>query len=199
MLRTAFAGRTLAFVVPLMGTVRRTWLTPRYGRSTGEMMLKTFAISLALAVAAAAPLSAQGNGTKAGKIPPGQRPPAGMCRIWLDGVPPGQQPAPTDCATAVRNRPANGRVIFGDDYVDGKTKKLNGNADDRRTAPREDRVQDRIEDRDRSRADRGNSQSDDENDERRDRKAKSGSDDSGKRATRKARPRDTTRTIAKPQ
>ena len=103
-------------------------------------MLKTIAISLALAVAVAAPLSAQGNGTKAGRIPPGQRPPAGMCRIWLDGVPPGQQPAPTDCATAVRNRPANGRVIFGDDYVDGKTKKLNGNADDRRTAPREDRV-----------------------------------------------------------
>lgn len=102
-------------------------------------MLKTIAISLALVVAAAAPLSAQGKGTKAGRIPPGQRPPAGMCRIWLDGVPPGQQPAPTDCATAVRNRPANGRVIFGDDYIDGRTKKLNDNADDRRTAPREDR------------------------------------------------------------
>jgi hypothetical protein len=40
-----------------------------------------------------------------------------MCRIWLDDVPPAQQPAPTDCATAVRNRPAKGRVIFGDDYV----------------------------------------------------------------------------------
>ena len=158
-------------------------------------MLKTFAISLALAVAAAAPLSAQGNGTKAGKIPPGQRPPAGMCRIWLDGVPPGQQPAPTDCATAVRNRPANGRVIFGDDYVDGKIKKLNGNADDRRTAPREDRV----DDRDRSRADRDNPRRDDDNaDNRRDRKAKPEADDSGHRSTRKARPRDTTRATAKP-
>lgn len=131
-------------------------------------MLKTIAMSLALVVAAAAPLSAQGKGTKSGKIPPGQRPPAGMCRIWLDGVPAGQQPAPTDCATAVRNRPANGRVIFGDDYVDGKTKKLNDNGDDRRTAPRED------EDRDRG-------------------------DDSSNRSTRRARPRDTTRTVAKPE
>lgn len=40
-----------------------------------------------------------------------------MCRIWLDNVPAAQQPAPTDCASAVRNRPAKGRVIFGDDYV----------------------------------------------------------------------------------
>ena len=48
-------------------------------------------------------------------IPPAYRPPQGMCRIWIDGVPPDQQPAPTDCVTAVRNRPANGSVIFGDD------------------------------------------------------------------------------------
>jgi len=147
------------------------------------MMLKTIAISLALAVAVAAPLSAQGNGTKAGRIPPGQRPPAGMCRIWLDGVPPGQQPAPTDCATAVRNRPANGRVIFGDDYADGKTKKLNGNADDRRTAPREDRVQ----------------RDDDDSAEHGDRKATPRDEDSGDRAKRKARRRDTTRAGAKPE
>ena len=43
------------------------------------------------------------------------RPPMGMCRIWLDGVPAAQQPAPTDCATAVRNRPVNGRVLFPDE------------------------------------------------------------------------------------
>jgi hypothetical protein len=64
-------------------------------------------------------------------IPPNQRPPAGMCRIWLDDVPPAQQPAPTDCASAVRNRPAKGRVIFGDDYVSPKrgdtTKQSSGN------------------------------------------------------------------------
>lgn len=40
-----------------------------------------------------------------------------MCRVWVDGVPAGQQPAPTDCRTAIRNRPPNGRVIFGDDYA----------------------------------------------------------------------------------
>lgn len=44
------------------------------------------------------------------------RPPKGMCRIWLDKVPAKQQPAPTDCPTAVRNKPPNSRVIFGDDY-----------------------------------------------------------------------------------
>ena len=54
-------------------------------------------------------------------IPRNMIPPAGMCRIWLDDVPAAQQPAPTDCATAVKNRSAKGRVIFGDDYV--KTKK----------------------------------------------------------------------------
>ncbi len=48
-------------------------------------------------------------------VPQGYSPPAGMCRIWIKGVPPGQQPAPTDCASAVRNRPANGRVLFGDE------------------------------------------------------------------------------------
>lgn len=37
-----------------------------------------------------------------------------MCRIWLKDVPAAQQPAPTDCAAAVKNCPPNGRVIFGD-------------------------------------------------------------------------------------
>lgn len=73
-------------------------------------------------VALASPLAAQGR-TRADSnsdIPKSERPPAGMCRIWLDNVPPAQQPAPTDCATAVRNRPAKGRVVFGDDYVKAK-------------------------------------------------------------------------------
>jgi hypothetical protein len=50
-------------------------------------------------------------------VPPSARPPAGMCRIWLDNVPAAQQPAATDCPSAIRNRPADARVIFGDDYV----------------------------------------------------------------------------------
>jgi hypothetical protein len=55
-------------------------------------------------------LGAQGKGD----IPAEFRPPAGMCRIWIEGVPPGRQPAPTDCSTAIRRRPPNARVIFGD-------------------------------------------------------------------------------------
>jgi hypothetical protein len=45
-----------------------------------------------------------------------------MCRIWINDVPPGKQPAPTDCASAVRNRPANGKVLFGDEPSKGKGK-----------------------------------------------------------------------------
>jgi hypothetical protein len=62
--------------------------------------------------AVAAPLDAQER--RPDSIPAAYKPPAGMCRIWVDGVPANRQPAPTDCASAVKNRPANGRVIFGD-------------------------------------------------------------------------------------
>src|SRR5688500_680025 len=83
-------------------------------------MKLSVALTIAL-VAFASPraLDAQGRekGEKERDIPPSSRPPASMCRIWLDGVPAAQQPAPTDCTSAVRNRPAKGRVIFGDDYV----------------------------------------------------------------------------------
>ena len=108
-------------------------------------------LALAGSTIAAAPLVAQGRGRNADGVPPGARPPAGMCRIWIDGVPPGQQPAPTDCATALRNRPANARVLFGDDYVGrGKGKggkvKVNGFAGDER-----DRDDDADDDRGRDR------------------------------------------------
>jgi hypothetical protein len=80
------------------------------------MMTLAFVCTAALIPAAVA--GAQGRGErKPPTIPADQRPPAGMCRIWLDDVPAGQQPAPTDCATAVKNKPQNGRVIFGDDYA----------------------------------------------------------------------------------
>jgi len=65
-------------------------------------------------------------------IPPAYRPPQGMCRIWIDGVPPDQQPAPTDCVSAVRNRPVNGTVIYGDDSPkkgDSKPKKKKSGLD----------------------------------------------------------------------
>src|SRR3954469_1562791 len=78
-------------------------------------------LTLAGVLAAASPAGAQGKGQGKDSIPAAYRPPAGMCRIWLDDVPPAQQPAPTDCASAVRNRPSNGRVIFGDDPKDKGT------------------------------------------------------------------------------
>ena len=40
-------------------------------------------------------------------------PPAGKCRIWMDGVPAAQQPAATDCTTALRQRPTNGTILYG--------------------------------------------------------------------------------------
>ena len=46
-------------------------------------------------------------------IPVSALPPAGLCRVWLKDVPAGQQPAPTDCATAIRNRPATAQLVFG--------------------------------------------------------------------------------------
>lgn len=65
--------------------------------------------------------SAGGQGKSADTIPTAYKPPKGMCRIWLKDVPPAQQPAPTDCAAAVKNAPSNGRVVFGD-TEDTKTK-----------------------------------------------------------------------------
>jgi len=59
-------------------------------------------------------------------VPPAFYPPAGMCRIWINQVPAARQPAPTDCASAVRNRPANGKVLFGDQPRDKKTKTEKG-------------------------------------------------------------------------
>ena len=56
-------------------------------------------------------------------VPTAFFPPAGMCRIWINQVPAAQQPAPTDCASAVRNRPANGKVLFGDESPRGKKTK----------------------------------------------------------------------------
>ena len=69
-------------------------------------------------------------------VPPGFYPPAGMCRIWVNGVPAAQQPAPTDCASAVRNRPANGKVLFGDDPPKGKK----GKSDKSKSSPTDELV-----------------------------------------------------------
>ena len=78
----------------------------------------------------AAPLSAQWGifGRSSDRIPAGQMPSRGMCRVWIDGVSPGRQPRQTDCRTAERQRPyyeqrygRNARVIYGDrSYGNGR-------------------------------------------------------------------------------
>ena len=84
----------------------------------------TFGIIVATAAPVMAQQPAQKDSSKRGaRIPDDARPPKGMCRIWIDGVPAAQQPAATDCPSAVKNRPANGRVIFGDDYADSSKAK----------------------------------------------------------------------------
>jgi hypothetical protein len=85
------------------------------------MMRFTVTLSVGLVAAATAPAFAQRphpqTPDSAKAIPAEARPPKGMCRIWIEGVPASQQPAPSDCQTAVKNRPTNSRVIFGDDYA----------------------------------------------------------------------------------
>jgi hypothetical protein len=66
---------------------------------------------LTLAPFAPFAMSAQGRGHD--HVPPGQMPPAGTCRIWLDGLPPGHQPLPTDCQSAFRDAPPDARVLVG--------------------------------------------------------------------------------------
>ena len=76
-------------------------------------MTRRLALIVVFAAAAVAPaaVSAQAN-AKPVQVPTAYLPPKGMCRIWLDGVPADKQPAATDCATALRNKPATGQVVF---------------------------------------------------------------------------------------
>ena len=71
--------------------------------------------SFALVFTLTASVAGAQERARSDSIPRAHYPPAGMCRIWLDGVPAERQPAPTNCVGAVRNRPTNGRVIFGAD------------------------------------------------------------------------------------
>lgn len=73
------------------------------------------AAALAATALGATPALAQGHGHGHSRgpshVPPGQMPPAGMCRVWVDGLPPGQQPRPTSCAYAYSHVPPGGRVL----------------------------------------------------------------------------------------
>jgi len=83
---------------------------------------------LALASLSALPLGAQEKGRESPSVPQSAKPPAGLCQVWLKDVPAGRQPAPTDCATAVRNRPANAQVVFGDPNTDAAAPRNQGAA-----------------------------------------------------------------------
>jgi|RhiMethySRZTD1v2_1073278.scaffolds.fasta_scaffold06407_4 hypothetical protein len=82
--------------------------------------MRTAFIGLILLALAAGTSEAQGNGRNRRNqgIPPGQMPPAGMCRVWYDNLPPGRQPRATNCDQAERlaSQSTNARVIYGDDY-----------------------------------------------------------------------------------
>lgn len=90
-------------------------------------LLSISAGTLLVLLAASSPLAAQGRPPaardSAPAVPREMLPPPGKCRIWVAGVPAKQQPAATDCATALRQNPSNGTVIYGprpkaDDAVD---------------------------------------------------------------------------------
>ncbi|HVA57884.1 MAG: hypothetical protein WBQ26_14045 [Gemmatimonadaceae bacterium] len=89
---------------------------------------RTIAIVVGVLIASSA--QAQRPRSDGQSVPDNLRPPAGMCRVWVDGVPPDRQPAPTDCASALRNRPSKGRVLFGDDYVRTDSNRHRTRADD---------------------------------------------------------------------
>ena len=77
----------------------------------------------------ASALGAQGRERADDGVPKGYEPPRGMCRVWLSGVPAAQQPAPTDCATAIRRRPENARVVFGEPARDGRDSRRDAGGD----------------------------------------------------------------------
>jgi len=130
-------------------------------------MSRTIASLVIVAFATAAPLAAQGNGRGPDRVPPGHLPSAGMCRVWIDGVPPGRQPAPTSCVRAERERYSygrNARVVYGgngryDDrdgkrerrYVDASGRVCTEKTEYKKNGDRKTTVSCRVRDRDRDR------------------------------------------------
>ena len=121
MIRTSFA-RTLAATLAFAGVAATPLAAQGRGQSGAENRA-TQPVDRSILTVPDAAAEHRGRGTFNGvaTIPRGHLPPAGMCRVWIDGVPPGRQARPTDCRTAVRNAPRNARVIDsnGDTYRGG--------------------------------------------------------------------------------
>ena len=120
--------------------------------------LTTFILALALLPLATA-ADAQGRNNRnrldrrevarAQGVPPGQLPPANLCRVWYDGQAPGRQPRPTSCREAeyTASRTRNARVIYGENVYDSR---YGSYGNDTRTYPYpNDRGVNRIPGRDR--------------------------------------------------
>jgi hypothetical protein len=79
------------------------------------MTLKRAAATVVTVLIALAttPLAAQSRGPQ--RVPPGQLPPAGQCRVWYEGRAPGQQSPVMNCdrAEAIASRDRSARVIYG--------------------------------------------------------------------------------------
>ncbi len=87
------------------------------GRGMDRRKLTVMLIGVAATLTTATVSPAQGRRPQA--VAPSQRPPAGLCRVWYDGVTLGRQPAPTSCRDAERRAGRNARVIYGDVRGDG--------------------------------------------------------------------------------
>ncbi len=79
-----------------------------------KMTISRTVALMGLSVTLAGTAAAQGRGRSSNSYPPGFKPPAGMCRVWIQGVPPGRQPGVTDCASARAMASANSTVLYGD-------------------------------------------------------------------------------------
>ena len=115
-----------------------------------------FAVAVAGVLFAAAPSARAQIRRSTGSIPTSSSTsasvPAGMCRIWINGLPADRQPAPTDCTTAQRSVPPNGRVIYGSqtqgrNYPIGTTR---GGQYDPRLDPRSPQYDPRLDPRNRN-------------------------------------------------
>jgi len=82
------------------------------------MTITKTSIVLGALLLSGASLSAQSRNNR---IPPGQQPRAGECRVWYDDLPPGRQPRPMDCRTAetIASRDRSARVIYGSGTQEG--------------------------------------------------------------------------------